>query len=48
MNSKQIQAISVTDMSERAWLKEIALQLAILNEPKRAGRPPKEKDGIRS
>ena len=45
MTSTQIKAIPPAEMSTNAWLKEIALQLAQLNEPRKAGRPPKEKNG---
>lgn len=45
MKSEQIKATKPAEMSANEWLKEIALQLAILNEPKKAGRPPKEKNG---
>ena len=45
MTSDQITAIKPAEMSMNEWLKEIALQLAKLNEPKKAGRPPKVKNG---
>lgn len=47
MTSDQIKAAAATDLSQTQWLREIALQLAILNEhqPEKrpVGRPPKEK-----
>ena len=45
MNKEQIKAVPPAELSTNAWLKEIALQLAQLNEPRKAGRPPKEKNG---
>ena len=45
MKPEQIKATKHAELSTNEWLKEIALQLAILNEPRKAGRPPKEKDG---
>lgn len=45
MTSDQIKTTLATELSEKAWLREIALQLAIANEPKKAGRPPKVKNG---
>lgn len=33
MTAKEIEASKPSDMSTNAWLKEIALQLALLNEP---------------
>jgi hypothetical protein len=43
MTSEEIKKTPATDVSERAWLKEIALQLALLNEKKNPynGRPHK-------
>ncbi len=32
MKSEEIKATQPSDMSERSWLREIALQLALLNE----------------
>ena len=34
MTSKEIAEIQPTDISERSWMREIALQLALLNEKK--------------
>ena len=44
MKPDQIRAIKAAELGEKEWLKEIALQLALLNEPKKAGRPPKVKN----
>jgi hypothetical protein len=46
MTLDQIKATIATELSDRAWLREIALQLAIANEPKKPGRPKKEKNGL--
>jgi len=35
MTSDEIRGILPTDLSDRGWLKEIALQLALLNERQR-------------
>ena len=45
MTADQIKAIKPAEISQNEWLKEIAFQLAIANEPKKAGRPPKVKNG---
>ena len=45
MKSEEIKQLPPAELSTNAWLKEIALQLAQLNEPRKAGRPPKEKNG---
>ena len=44
MNAEEIKQQQPGLLSTNAWLKEIALQLAKLNEPKKAGRPPKVKN----
>jgi hypothetical protein len=41
MTSEEIKDAKAMDLSANAWLREIAIQLALLNEKKSAGRPPK-------
>lgn len=48
MKSHEIKAIKATDISSTEWLKEIAYQLALLNEPRPVGRPKKDKDAHRA
>jgi len=42
MTSEEIKGKLPTDLSANGWLREIALQIAILNEKKGPGRPPKK------
>ncbi len=44
MTSDEIKRTPAIDMSATAWMREVALQLAILNEKKGPGRPPRQKD----
>jgi hypothetical protein len=41
MKSSEIQLMRPTDLTSNGWLREIALQLSLLNEKKGPGRPPK-------
>lgn len=41
MTSIEVRKTPATDLSEKSWLKEIAYQLAMLNEKKGPGRPPR-------
>jgi hypothetical protein len=41
MTSEEIKNTKPGDMSTNSWLREIALQLAQINEKKGPGRPPK-------
>jgi hypothetical protein len=41
MTSEEIKVIQYASLSTNGWLKEIAMQLALLNEKKGPGRPPK-------
>jgi hypothetical protein len=39
MTSEEIKAKTPIDLSERAWMREIAMQLALLNEKKPEPKP---------
>jgi hypothetical protein len=41
MTLEEIKQKPAADFSTNSWLREIALQLALLNEKKRPGRPAK-------
>jgi hypothetical protein len=40
MNLKEIEEKQAADLSTNAWLREVCLQLAKLNEKRGPGRPP--------
>lgn len=41
MTSEDLKNKPACDLSTNGWLREIAMQLALLNEKKGPGRPPK-------
>jgi hypothetical protein len=41
MTSEEIKQKPATDLSTNGWMREICIQLAMLNEKKALGRPPK-------
>jgi hypothetical protein len=45
MTPKEIKNTEQINLSTNGWLKEIAYQLAILNEQRKPGRPKRGTDG---
>jgi hypothetical protein len=40
MTQKEIEQTKPSDLSTNSWLREVCIQLALLNEKKSPGRPP--------